>query len=104
MPPGLKYRHYAPDAPMTLFVGDPEKAAAAARGAAAAAEAEGKKAGIIDFGGDVEKAAKLFYKELRRLGTEKVDVIFAACVKEDGIGVAVMNRMRNAANGNIVEV
>ena len=68
------------------------------------AEAEGKKVGVIDFAGDAEAAARLFFKELRKFDTEHADMIFAAGVREEGIGVAVMNRMRNAADGRIVRV
>lgn len=90
---------------MTLFTGDDHAAVSrAVREAAEKAEAEGKKAGIIDFNGDAETAAHLFFKELRKLDSEKADVIFAAGIREEGIGVAVMNRMRNAADGNIVSV
>ena len=90
---------------MTLFTGkDLSAVSRAVKEAARTAEAEGKKAGIIDFNGDVEAAARLFFKELRGLDSQKVDVIFAAGVREKGIGIAVMNRMRNAADGNIVNV
>ena len=47
-------------------------------------------------------AAKLFFKELRACDTEKVDIIYAAGVSDEGIGDAVMNRMRNAAGENII--
>lgn len=104
MSPGLKYRHYVPAAPLTLFVGDPEAVDSAIEAAVKSAEAEGKTVGVINFEGDAEKAARLFFKELRKFDTEHVDVIFAAGIREEGIGVAVMNRMRNAADGKIVRV
>ena len=89
---------------MTLFTGEPAAVRSALKKAAEDAEAGGKKAGIIDFGGNAEEAARLFFKELRRLDSQHVDVIFAAGIEETGIGVAVMNRMRYAANGNIINV
>jgi L-threonylcarbamoyladenylate synthase len=89
---------------MFLYEGDTASTAEAVRKAAAAAEAEGKKVGIIDFNGDADTAAKLFFKELRRCDTEKADVIYAAGVPETGVGEAVMNRMRNAAGGNIIKL
>ncbi len=98
----MKYPHYRPSAEMYLYEGDASDASKAVREAAAAAESEGRKAGIIDFDGDIDKAAKLFFKELRRCDTEKVDVIYAAGVPDTGIGEAVMNRMRNAAGENII--
>lgn len=87
---------------MFLYEGDPAKASEAVSAAAAAAESEGRKVGIIDFNGDIEKAAKLFFKELRACDADKVDVIYAAGVSDEGIGDAVMNRMRNAAGENII--
>ncbi len=87
---------------MFLYEGDPAKASEAVSAAAAATESEGRKVGIIDFNGDVEKAAKLFFKELRACDADKVDVIYAAGVSDEGIGDAVMNRMRNAAGENII--
>ena len=75
MSPGLKYRHYVPAAPLTLFVGDPQAVRSAIEAAVKNAQAEGKTAGVI-----------------------------AAGIREEGAGVAVMNRMRNAADGKIVRV
>ena len=90
---------------MTLFTGENlSDVSRAVKEAAQRAEEEGQKAGIIDFNGDAETVARLFFKELRGLDSQKVDVIFAAGVREEGIGIAVMNRMRNAADGNIVHV
>ena len=64
-------------------------------------EKNGQKVGIIDFGDDIEEAARSFFKELRRLDNSDIDIIFAAGVPETGMGIAVMDRMRNAAAYNI---
>ncbi len=89
---------------MTLFIGELAAVHSAVIKAQKEAEAEGKKAGIIDFNGDAEAAARLFFKKLRELDSQNVDLILAAGVKEEGVGVAVMNRMRGAADGNVIEV
>ena len=104
MSPGLKYRHYVPEVPMTLFTGEPEAVRKAIGEAVQKAEAEGKRAGVIDFGGDAEKAARLFFKELRKYKAGSADMIFAAGIREEGAGIAVMNRMRSAADGKVVSV
>ena len=104
MSPGLKYRHYVPAAPLTVFVGDPQAVRSAIEAAVNNAQAAGKPAGVLHLEGDVETAARLFFKELRKFDTERVDMIFAAGIREEGAGVAVMNRMRNAADGKIVRV
>ena len=59
---------------------------------------------MIDFGGDAEKAARLFFKELRKYKAGSADMIFAAGIREEGAGIAVMNRMRSAADGKVVSV
>ena len=90
---------------MVLYTGDDLAAVKeAVRNAAQEAEAQGKKVGIIDFDGDIQVAAKLFFKELRGWDSKGVDIIIAAGVAEEGLGYAVMNRMKNAAAGNIISV
>ena len=90
---------------MVLYTGEDQSAVKAAlQKAVAEAESQGKKVGVIDFDGDIEIAAKMFFKELRRYDSEKVDIIIAAGVSEEGLGYAVMNRMKNAAAGNIISV
>ena len=42
--------------------------------------------------------------ELRAMDKAEVDVIFAAALKEDGVGFAVMNRMFKSAGYHIIEV
>lgn len=64
--------------------------------------AQGRKTGIIDFNGDAQEAARLFFARLRALDKEGVDLIICAGVPEKGIGESVMDRMRKAAGENIV--
>ena len=45
-----------------------------------------------------------FFSELRAFDKSGVDVILAAALKEDGVGLAVMNRMFKSAGYNIREV
>lgn len=114
--PGMKYRHYAPLAPLELFAGDDaglaEKLAAAARSAVL----EGKRVGAIVFqeteillppGAVVfsygprerrERAAAVLYEALRYFDSHPVDLILAEGVPEKGIGRALMNRLYKAAS------
>jgi len=87
---------------MYLYEGQAGAASEAVKKAAAKAQSEGKKAGIIDFNGDIDKAAREFFKELHRCDHENVDVIYAAGVRDEGLGIAVMDRMRKAAGNNII--
>ena len=103
--PGMKYKHYAPKAEMIIFSGEPEKV----RLAIAAEKMErvefGQKVGVLIFDSNKpEEAAHQFFAELRSFDKSGVDVILAAALREDGIGLAVMNRMFKSAGYNIREV
>ncbi|MBR4959110.1 MAG: threonylcarbamoyl-AMP synthase, partial [Phascolarctobacterium sp.] len=128
--PGMKYRHYAPQSAMYLLEG--EAADKLAEFIANALE-EGKRVGVLcsnvtaevlrtnenvlakadatsenllltPWGESLEElAANLFYL-LRDFDRTMPDVILAEGVTENGIGLAVMNRMRKAAGYQIVNI
>ena len=119
--PGMKYAHYAPDAPMYIIKGSTDKVAPKINELTKAAEAEGKKVGIlaassngylydsdvvIGFGegGNMEEIGTNIFHALRELDRMKLDIIYAEAVDEKGIGVAIMNRMKKAAANRIIEV
>ena len=104
MAPGLKYKHYQPKTPFILYTGAPEAVKGAIRAAEKKMTKEGKKVGIIDFDGDETLAANLFYKELRKLDEEGLDMILGAGLPEIGLGGAVMDRMRKATGDSVVNV
>ena len=118
--PGMKYRHYAPEAAMYLFEGAatgylPQTAKqAAAQGlkvgvlcsaelAAQFAAAENNIA-VSCWGSEVSDLAEQLYAMLRAFDKQQVDVILAEGVDEAGLGLAVMNRLRKAAGYQIVTV
>ena len=118
--PGMKYRHYAPKAPVYLFEGEACKCLPQV---IAKALAEGKTVGVLcghqlesELAELVEKqqlqlscwgdsreqlAADLFYL-LRDFDRTCPDVILAEGVEEDGLGLAIMNRLRKAAGYQII--
>lgn len=119
--PGMKYAHYAPNAPMTVYIGQPDRVTAAIRSAVQEALAEGMTAAVLavaekakryedlgaifyDLGSEErpEEAAKLLFQRLRACNAADVDLILAEGVPEHGIGCAVMNRLRKAAGNRIV--
>ncbi len=118
--PGMKYTHYAPAAPMTLYEGETEAVATAIAAAAAGLVAAGRRVGAVvadetarllppqaataTYGarGDLAAAAAGLYSALRYFDAVPVDVILAEGVAESGIGLAVMNRMRKASGYKIV--
>ncbi len=120
--PGMKYRHYAPEAPVLLFEGDPKKVEAALLSKVLISLLEGKAVGALvsletakllpakielEIYGSRERprevAANLFAK-LRSFDTKKVDIIYAEGILEEGIGIAVMNRLRKAAGQHIIKI
>lgn len=116
--PGQKYKHYAPKAKMIVFVGDLNKVALNINNLASKYIFEGKKVGImateetlnkykkghiIDVGSreNPETIAQNLFKVLRDFDELGVDIILAEGVSTEGIGTAIMNRMKKACGGDI---
>lgn len=110
--PGMKYRHYSPDAPLWLVEGPSEKlqqvidtemkkghrvGVMAASKTVAAIEADLKK----DLGANMETVAATLYDALRMFNEHDVDLILCEAFSEQGIGQAVMNRLKKAASDYI---
>ena len=103
--PGMKYKHYAPKAEMIIYKGDREKVYLAMSEEKLRRTGYGQKVEIIMYDdSEPEKAAREFFAKLRACDKAGVDVILAAAMREDGVGLAVMNRMFKSAGYNIVEV
>lgn len=103
--PGQKYTHYAPKAEMIIYKGEPEDVRLAIEAARMEREERGEKVGVIIYDdSNPEGAAHDFFARLRDMDKDGVDVIFAAALKEDGVGFAVMNRMFKSAGYHIIEV
>ena len=117
--PGMKYRHYAPKAPVTVVAGDPSKSAAYI--AAHAGEKDGVicfdeytalftgRSGmrpVMDLGpaGDKEEQARHIFDALRSFDHTDVPAIWAQCPDVSGIGLAIANRLNKAAGFHIIEV
>lgn len=116
--PGMKYRHYAPKAPMVLIEG-PEASQGVIR-AAIMAEASGLKIGVLALdetvkhlpksehlvvhngGKSQEELAENLFRELRMFDRENVDAIIGEGVGDENLGLAIMNRMRKSAGHNII--
>ena len=113
--PGMKYRHYAPKAPVTVFTGDPKKSARyisvhlpEAAGVICFSEFTGLYPGHIvhDLGSFTDKAeqARRVFDALREFDHEAVTEIYAQCPDASGLGLAIGNRLKKAAGFHIVEV
>ena len=112
--PGMKYRHYAPKAPVTVFTGAPEASAREI------AKRVGASTGVICFdefvelfpqqevhaigpSDDKQVQAQRVFDALRTFDSSAVTEIFAQCPDSRGLGLAVGNRLKKAAGFHIVE-
>ena len=118
--PGMRYRHYAPRADMTIVEGKPAKAAAAIRRLVRENLDKGKKVGVICTSesrqeypeGDVRcvgsradeaTIARHLYEILRDFDADGVDLIYTESFETPELGEAVMNRLIKAAGHKILQ-
>lgn len=104
--PGMKYKHYAPKADMTIIEGQRDKVKTEIERLKGLNEKLGLKVGVILFEEQAFiEAAHEFFAKLRDFDEEGIDLILAGALSEkDGVGFAVMNRMLKSAGYNIVKV
>lgn len=113
--PGMKYRHYAPKAKLSIVEGTIREEILAIRQIAYEAEHhDGKKVGIIASNETIgfythglvknigmrenEKTiAKNLYAVLREFDDEEIEEIYSESFSQQGIGKAIMNRLEKAA-------
>ncbi|WHY66970.1 L-threonylcarbamoyladenylate synthase [Neobacillus sp. SuZ13] len=113
--PGMKYRHYAPNAPLFMVSGT----AKFLQGLVEEKRQEGLRVGVLTteenarlFEADVvltcgkraelETVAAALYDTLRRFNLEKVDVIYSEVFPNTGVGHAIMNRLQKAAGNKLI--
>lgn len=119
--PGMKYRHYAPRAELTLVEGELSRVVNRINELAAEKEAEGLSVGIIateetkdSYAGknvkvlgtrkDEETVARHLFGVLREFDGEDVDCIFSEAFPEEKLGQAIMNRLAKAAGHKRIRV
>ena len=112
--PGMKYRHYAPHAPVTVVTGEPERSARRIQGLLS------DTAGVICFdeyaplfpghiihklGPATDKSAQArhVFDALRTFDGTDVTEIFAQCPDDGGLGLAVANRLKKAAGFHLID-
>lgn len=118
--PGMKYRHYAPRAGLTLVNGTVEEMVAAINLLAAEAQEQGEKVGVICTEETKERypigllrsigtrqepdsIAHNLYRVLREFDGLDVDTIYSEAFSSDRLGQAVMNRLTKAAGYHIIQ-
>ncbi|MDQ0154319.1 L-threonylcarbamoyladenylate synthase [Robertmurraya andreesenii] len=113
--PGMKYTHYAPNAPLYLVEGSRERI----QGLIDEKRQEGFRVGVLTteenrsfYDGDVvkvcgqrahlESIASSLYDTLRSFNQAQVDIIFSEMFPNEGVGQAIMNRLLKAAGHKVI--
>ncbi len=111
--PGMKYRHYAPKAPLTVVVGE-------GSGSWIASQMEegdgvicfeeyadlfsGQTVVVLGKERDFTCQAKQLFEALRCFDRKAVSKIWAQCPREEGLGKAVANRLHKASGDQVVDL
>ena len=120
--PGMKYTHYAPRVPLTVYVGTGTDAAAALREELLRRTAAGERPALIASNetimvlsdiihaddtyhcgarGNHSAFASCLYDALRHFDAMPVTSLLAEGTAAVGLGTAIMNRLRKASGGDI---
>ena len=119
--PGMKHKHYAPKAQVILVEGNVTDVIGKVKQLTEAYRSKGEKVGILAtdetrtaYRAEVVESlgsrsnlltvAQNLFRLLREVDAEGVDVIIAEGVSSEGLGLAVMNRLRKASGYHIVKV
>lgn len=112
--PGMKYRHYAPKAPVTVVTGTPKNSAQEIL------RRMGPTTGVICFdefaplfagrevqtlgpAGDKAVQAQRVFDTLRVFDDKDVTEIYAQCPDNRGLGLAIGNRLKKAAGFHVID-
>jgi L-threonylcarbamoyladenylate synthase len=114
--PGMKYTHYAPNAPVVIVNGRLEFL----QKIIDQHQKEGKKVGVLTTEeafnqlqaykviacgrrANLQSVAAELYDVLRKFDNEEVDIIFSESFPQSGVGEAIMNRLLKAAGNQVIE-
>jgi L-threonylcarbamoyladenylate synthase len=119
--PGMRHKHYSPNAKLILVEGSLETVVEKIKELVESCRVKGSKVGVLvtdetasRYKADVVKSlgsrynlaiiARNLFSLLREFDAQGVDVIVAEGVPVEGLGLAVMNRLRRASGYNIIKV
>lgn len=117
--PGMRYKHYAPKAAVTLVDGEEEAVIARLKQLYQEESVSGHKVCVLCFSEHLEalsdctphdigsrdhaeEIAHRLFDTLRRLDEEGMEAVFSEVVSPEGVGLAVMNRLGRAAGFRII--
>ena len=112
--PGMKYKHYAPKADVTLLNGTFEQFKAYVDAhmdqnpSCLCFTGEAEKLGVpcVEYGreGDGADQAKHIFRSLRALDEQGDGIVYARCPQKDGLSMAVYNRLIRAAAFRVIQL
>jgi L-threonylcarbamoyladenylate synthase len=121
--PGMMVKHYSPRAEVQVFQGEAEKIIKAMQACCREYATQGKTIGVmvpeeqrqhflglpcllVSLGStfDFETIARNLFAALRHLDQQGVDVILTPAVAQQGLGLAIWDRLIRAAEGKVIEV
>lgn len=119
--PGMKYRHYAPNAELVVVEGPAKQVTEEIKRLAGEGLSSGKRVGIIATEeteqqypegtvlcigrrSEEETVARHLYEVLRRFDELGMDIIYSESFSDSGIGQAIMNRLLKAAGHQVIGV
>ena len=119
--PGMKYRHYAPNAKVTIISGERKKTVEKIKEMVHYNIENGKKVCILTVEENVEEytegtsivlgsgknlstVARSLFEALRKCDDLGADLILAEGYEEKGVGIAIMNRLKKAAGFDVISV
>ncbi|HAS74357.1 MAG TPA: threonylcarbamoyl-AMP synthase [Clostridiales bacterium UBA8960] len=131
--PGMKYKHYAPEADVRVYIGTTTDVIKTFyETALAIVVGQEKKVGIMTFVEDAEVLTKLFahhpaeaekieiltvgsakdwqeygkvlFDRLRKFDERRCDQVMVRGVEEIGLGRAIMNRLKKASDGKVTRI
>lgn len=119
--PGMKYRHYAPKAALTIVEGEEEKVIKYIEEKMAKHKERGERAAVMATDESMNKyscdnvysvgrrkeqtsVATHLFAQLRDFDALDMEYIYSESFSRENIGQAIMNRLMKAAGGNIVKL
>lgn len=119
--PGMKYKHYSPDAKVVIVEGETASVAAKINELTEQRHKEGASVGVMAVSENVEMynaemvvdmgsrcdeagAAKKLFSALRSFDDNGIEYVYSESFPTDNVGQAVMNRLIKAAGHTIIKI
>ena len=116
--PGMKYKHYSPNAQVYIVKGGENNVITKMNELSRKNHAENRKTGImcmskdvdkfecdyiVDLGKDYDEVAANLFDALIKMDEAKMDIVYSVCFESRGVGQAIMNRLLKSAAYRIID-